>query len=196
MPRLPLPRLSPTTAGLLALGLLAGLSSLFAYRYEPWWPTRTEVQRHDPDYWFEGFSAVRMNLEGVPIQRLTGKRLQHYPDDDSTELETARLVHYPQQGAPWVVTAERARVTEDGALVFLPGQVLAEQAPSAADPGLTLRTHDLRVLVEQEYLETDREVSITRGGDMINATGMRAFLREERLLLQSKVKATHEPNRR
>ncbi|MGH6631485.1 MAG: LPS export ABC transporter periplasmic protein LptC, partial [Burkholderiales bacterium] len=49
--------------------------------------------RHDPDFYVEGFAAARMNEDGTKRYELVGKRLTHYPDDKTTELQTPTLMY-------------------------------------------------------------------------------------------------------
>ena len=43
--------------------------------------------RRAPDYMIENFSAVRMDHDGVTRHVLFAKRMLHYPDEDTTDLE-------------------------------------------------------------------------------------------------------------
>ena len=46
-----------------------------------------------PDFYIEGFNAVRMNPDGSRRYELTGKRLVHYSDEDSSLLSSQTLLY-------------------------------------------------------------------------------------------------------
>ena len=45
-----------------------------------------------PDYVLEDFSAIRTDENDAGYKMLLGKKMVHYPDDDSAELEQPRLI--------------------------------------------------------------------------------------------------------
>ncbi|HVI77789.1 MAG TPA: LPS export ABC transporter periplasmic protein LptC, partial [Candidatus Acidoferrum sp.] len=45
-----------------------------------------------PDYLMENMSAVQMGNDGVARQMLFAKRVVHYPDDDSADLEEPHFI--------------------------------------------------------------------------------------------------------
>lgn len=186
----------PARLGFLALLAATGFSGWLVLSYQSPWPVVPAPPRHEADYYFEGFHALRMGLNGEPVQRLTGARMSHFPDDDSTELEQPHLLSYADQGPPWELRAERARITERGDLIYLPGPVQLNRSAGPANADLEAETEDLTLRVQERVGETERAVSIVSGGDMMRADGMRIELEAGRLQLLSRVRATYEPNRR
>ena len=47
--------------------------------------------RHDPDYIVNNFTVTRIGPDGVVRYKLTARRMQHYPDDDTTLLDAPKL---------------------------------------------------------------------------------------------------------
>ena len=56
-------------------------------------PSQTVELSSTPDYRVENFSAIRMDEDGVGRHMLLAKKMVHYPDDDSTDLEQPRLIN-------------------------------------------------------------------------------------------------------
>lgn len=187
---------SPWTLGTAGLLLLAVASGWLLYHYDPWWPEETRTQRHDPDYTMDRLSAVRMDEHGAPQHRIEAEHAVHYPDDPSTELDTVHLTSFPKTGEPWNLYAASARVWDDGSLLLLPGEVVIERQGGPHNRPLKVTTSDLRVVPNSQFAETEQRVLIVSGGDIIESVGMRAYFKEDRLELLSKVRATHEPIRR
>src|SRR5947209_13874424 len=49
-------------------------------------------RRHDPDYMVMNFTTTTYSQDGHAETTLSAAELQHYPDDDSTELTSPRVV--------------------------------------------------------------------------------------------------------
>src|SRR5258706_13158588 len=79
--------------------------------------------RHDPDFVIEGFSAVKMNPNGTRRYALAAKRMVHFPDDNSTQLELPRLVYFDYQRAPVTIRSETAEAMQGGDEGFFRGDV-------------------------------------------------------------------------
>lgn len=186
-------RLKPATLGILALATLAALSAWMVYRYDTRSLRVSTGGEDEPDYYFENFRGTRMDAEGQPLHVLEGTRLTHFPGNERLELESPHLTAYTREGAPWLIDAESAWVTEDGNVIELLDEVTINRAESAHNRPMTILARDVRVLVTEEYLATDQAVSVVSGSDMIASHGMRAFLKQGRVELLSEVRASHEP---
>ena len=156
-----------------ALGLLA------------WWyrttidiaPDARAPGERRPDYIVEDLSAVSMNEQGRPERRIHTPLLRHYPDDDSSELQSPVLWVLADDAPPWQANAEQAWVSADAEEILLQGQVTVEREGTAAVAPVRLKTSELLLLPDRDYAETDRFVEIESRDDWITATdGMRAWL--------------------
>jgi lipopolysaccharide export system protein LptC len=50
------------------------------------------LRRHDPDYMVSNFTTTTYNGDGHAVTTLAAAQMQHYPDDDSTDVTAPRLV--------------------------------------------------------------------------------------------------------
>jgi len=182
---------------LLVLGLIlvSGLVGWLMEGVGPRRPPSEEELRHDPDYYMEKFTVTAMNSAGQPRYRLDGDHMQHYPDDDTTELTKPHIEIYAEAAPPWYIDAERGWVSADGELVLLLGGVLARQEDTAAKRTTTLTSDELRIRPNDEYAETDKPVTLKSGPNIVEAIGMRAYIREGRLQLLSNARGKYEPAR-
>jgi lipopolysaccharide export system protein LptC len=146
------------------------------------------------DYHVTGFDVTRMTAEGSPAHRLRARYMQHFTDDDTTELQQPHLTVYQAEAPPWEVDAERAWLSADGSLLLLQGDVLIERAGDAVNRPIRITTRDLRVQPRQDYAETDEKVRVEGDTDWIDAVGMQAWMRPpSRLKFLSQVKAYYVP---
>jgi len=149
--------------------------------------------RHDPDAIMENFSAVRLNEEGGPRFIMAAKRMQHYPDDDSTVLEVPRLAMLSAGQPPIHIVARQGTVSGKGDEVFLHGDVEVLREASAQREELTLHTEYLHIVPDSDRADTDRPVTITDAHNTVHAVGLEMDNKTRILKLLSQVRSEHVP---
>lgn len=165
-----------------------------------WWLQTAEAlrvslpgkQRHDVDFYMKDFTVTTMDKAGVPRHRLSGPYLEHHADDDSAKLTRPHMIAFRKDEAPWHIDAEQGWISSGGKEVILRGKVLMRQTDTARGREQTVRTTDLHVRPDDQYAQTANPVTFSNNaGSLIEATGMRASLKDEHLQLLSKVRATY-----
>lgn len=151
---------------------------------------------HVPDYYLETFTLTAMTPSGRPDHRLDATRMEHFPDDETSELERPHMVFYRPAGPAWHVDAERGWVGPDGDTVRLLGRVDITRDGASGHTPMHIETRDLDVHLEREYAETDAAVTARSPNTVTHAVGMRAELSRSWLELRSQVKTVHEPQTR
>lgn len=161
----------------LLLGGLAALTYWLNAQVRLGGPSFDGSGRHDPDVFVEDFRAVNLDKDGRVRQALVANRAQHYPDDDSTALDTPAIT-FTDPGKPRIdVTADHATVTGDRENVYFEGHVKAvREATGAAserpDGPITVTSDFLHFIPNEERIVTDRPVTITEPQSTINAVGL------------------------
>ena len=146
------------------------------------------------DYYVRGLSLTTTTPDGKPGRTLHTAELRHYLADNTTELEDAELTVYQHDQPPWRIHAERGRVSPDGDLVLLQGEVAITRVAAPGIRPLQVLTRDVRVQPRQDYAETDEHVTVTSLTDRIEAVGMQAWLREPaRFKFLSQVRGRYVP---
>jgi len=145
---------------------------------------------HDPDFIVERFTATSLDKAGRPESRLTARRMTHYPDDETTELEEPRLVQYREQGPPVRISAERGTVTKNGEEVRLYGNVLLVRDGAKGRPPLNMETTYLQVFPKQDIARTPEAVVITEGESRLTGVGLEYNTKTRQLELKAKVNGT------
>ncbi len=149
--------------------------------------------RHDPDTIMENFSAVKLNELGVPRFIMAAKKMQHYPDDDSTTLEMPRLTSLSDERPTIHTVAKSGIVSSRGDEIFLHGDVEVLREASGRQDELTLQTEYLHVVPDQDFASTDRAVTIVDARSTTHATGLEMNNKTRTLKLLSKVRSEHVP---
>ncbi len=148
---------------------------------------------HFPDYYMENFSTLTMEQDGSPKNRLYADYMAHYADDDTTELTRPRLEIYKPDKPPMVITSDKGWVTSDNKVILLSGKVNLWQNNREGLRELEVITADVRVLLDQDYAETDRHATIKRQNTVVNTDGVRAYFKRNRIELLDNVHGKIEP---
>jgi len=171
----------------LLLAMLAGLSFWLQKTVEHDDPKSDSKLRHDPDAFAENFSVRRFDDTGNLKYRLVAPYLVHYPDDDSSELNSPVLVSY-RPGSPSVtVTGAHAKVTTRGETIFLWDNVSVTRAAYADRAEMVARMPDLTAQPEAGFAFTSSPVEITQGQSWIKGVGAQIDNNNSTFLLQSQV---------
>lgn len=154
--------------------------------------TLPEGAQHDPEFYIEGFKAVRMNPDGSKRYELAGKRLTHYSDGSGSVLEGPSLLYHDYERAPLTVSADNAEVEGSGTNVYFRGNVSVVRPAFDANPRLGIATNYLHVIPDQEIAKTDQPVTFTEGASSARSVGLEFDNKAGKIQLLSTVQAHYE----
>jgi len=181
---------------LVLLGALAALTFWLERTIQPPAAAANVTARHDPDYFVDNLSAVRMAQDGTIKDTLYAVKMTHYPDDDSTELARPIFVSHATDRAPVTITADEALLSSKGEEIRFHRGVVVTRAPYDGKSELTLHTDYLLVIPDENIARTDRPVRITDANTVVNAVGLELNNETRILKLFSQVTGTyHDPGR-
>lgn len=149
--------------------------------------------RHDPDTLVENFSAVKLNKQGTPYFIMSAARMLHYPDDDSTALESPRLTLLAEDSPPLLATAESGSIVRKGDELILQGGVEVLREAGVKQDQLKLHTEFLNIIPEQNLASSDRAVKITEAHTTVNAIGLELNNKTRTIKLLSRVTSEYVP---
>jgi lipopolysaccharide export system protein LptC len=154
--------------------------------------------RHDPDVFVEDLRAVNLDKDGRVRQALIAKRARHYPDDDTTVVDSPEITFTDPDTPRLDVTADHATVTGDREHAYFEGHVKAiRQAATGAnekpDGPITVTSEFLHVLPKEDRIVTDRAVTISDPRGTINATGLELDNKAKIVKLKSHVSGQLQP---
>ncbi len=185
----------------LLLGGLAALSYWLDAQVQSPAQRRDGSTRHDPDIIAEGVRVLKLDANGRPLQLLSARRAEHFPDDLTTEFSDITLAETRLDKPPVKITAKQATLTGDRENVYFKGQVRAvrEGMPAttkepASGPS-SLATEFLHVKPNLGTAVTDQPVTITDSRGIIQATGMEADNKARTIKFKSGVSGHMEPRK-
>lgn len=152
-------------------------------------------EEHKMDYYLKNFTTTLMGEDGKPDKRLSAKRMIHYPDDDTTELEEPYITIFEANTPKWKIKSEDGWVSGDGELLLLQGAVTMDRPKTAESEPVHIVTRNLRVQPKQNYAETEESITISTPKNWIKSKGMQAWLTTPmRIKFPAKVRGKYEVN--
>lgn len=150
-------------------------------------------KRHDIDYSVNNLSSVTLDEHGQARYEMTTEKMWHYPDDDSTYLQSPRLVSLHNDRAPMVIWADTGKVSSRGDEVFLYDNVKVIRLANGEQSTMEFSTDYLHLVPDKDQADTDHPVTLVTARDTVNAVGMTLDNNTHIINLLSNVRATHEP---
>ena len=146
----------------------------------------------DPEFYVEGFMAVRMNPDGTRRYELSGTRLTHYSNERGSLLESPSLLYFDYERAPVKVSSDTAEVEGGGKNVYFRGNVTIARQAFGNNPPLGIATDYLHVIPDEEIAKTDQPVTMTEGNSTVRSVGLEFDNKARKIWLLSKVQAHYE----
>ena len=183
----------------LLLGALAALTYWLDAQVQPPASRRDGSSRHDPDLFLQDFKAITFDQFGNPRETLSAARADHFPDDDSAELQTPRLSLSQPDRPMLTISAERGRIDGDRNQGDFTGHVQVERAAAAAakdgqpNGPVKLVTESLHVTTRDQRVSTDQPVTIVEPRGIIRGRGLEFDNKAKTVRIKSQVSGTFQP---
>lgn len=172
----------PTRLIIIATLLIAAIGSYWLLNQVLEKPQSEEkVEFYDPDYYLEDFTTLSMNDDGTPKNKLYAVYMAHYPENDTSELLKPNMEIFRDDKLPLYVKAEKGWVTGDNEVILLHGDVQMWENDEQGVRVLQVDTSEVRVLLDEDYAETDQYAKIKSNQTTITGMGMRAYFDDNRL---------------
>lgn len=142
-------------------------------------------QVRSSDYSMTEFTLTVMDVSGIPSRVITGNKMAHYPDDDSTEIlfPIARVID-PQKDN-WLMSSNKGQTQGKGEEILLTGNVIITRQNNNE---IELRTEKLIIDTLHNTAYTDLAVSMKSPYGDTNSVGLHAALEDKMINLHSRVK--------
>lgn len=147
-----------------------------------------------PDYFMQDFTTLAMNASGNPDYRLHGVYMAHYPASDTTEILKPSIDFLRPDRPATHVIADRGWLTSANEVVLLNGNVELTERDRSGNPIMQVATAKARVLIDQNYVESDQFTRIVTRHTRITGNGMQADLNNGKLSVLSDVHTTITPD--
>jgi len=184
-------------AVVMAISLITLVVALtFQYQRQQSTAVQDEItlEQLEPDFYLTNASSSQYDTDGALEYKLYTERLEYFPgprDSDLTRLTRPKMTLFHKDGTPWVIRAQKGQVNNNGASVDLWGDVIVNRM--TANKPLMVETSTLEIIPGQGLAQTKDDVIITNNIGKLDATGMKAYIEQNKLQLLSNVTVVHEP---
>ena len=167
---------------LLLMGLLTLLTFYLVEKNTP--PEKSTIERvrlHEPDYTIQDGTLTALNELGSTKYRVIGKKLIHYDDDASIDIQTPRMRLFQTDKAPVTVKADTGHLDGDltildlynNAEIFRPAQAATETQPASLR--MLASSSYFKVFINDDIIETDKPLTLEQGMSIMNSTAGGTF---------------------
>lgn len=128
--------------------------------------------RHEADYVMTNFVVQRFGSDGALRTQIEGRRLRHFPDDDTLEIDDARIRAIGSDGSVTLANARRALANGDGSEVQLLGDAHVVRPANGRQTAIEFRSEFLHAFRNVERVRSHLPVVVTQGESVVRAQGM------------------------
>ena len=153
---------------------------------------KVHIDYDEPDFYMVNGRIQTFDQRGDLTHDLFAKRMEHYANDDSALLIQPEMKVYDNGLPTWLITAGQGTLFNKIDELTLINDVHMKPLASNKN-GLDLTTQTLTLYPERQEAHTQARVDIVGSGMTIEAVGMSAFLKQEKIQFLSKVRGQHEP---
>ncbi len=143
-------------------------------------------------YYLTDAEITSTDENGRRLYRIWAGRAEERPNENRLFLSNVRVEYRPVEDVPWILTADTGEASEDESYFDLQGAVELANEPEDGDRTI-IQTQALRFEPAELIASTDDSVSLFVGSRRLDAVGIRVFLRDERLELESSVHGEFNP---
>jgi len=148
--------------------------------------------RLDIGYYMTDAELIVTGEDGQTRYRVRTNKAVQNPDTESKSLDQVFVEYDPLSEVPWELRADSGHIPPERNTIELQGDVVA-QTRDDEDAPITIRTDFLELDTDTYIARTDNKVAIDYTQNRVFATGMRAFLKEDRLQLLTDVNGQFDP---
>lgn len=146
-----------------------------------------------PDAIIQRLTVRQFDAQGKLINYLKTPLVHHIPAEDTHWFKNPYIIITQEDQSAWEIHSRQATSIHGGEEVTFKQQVVIHQGQSER-PDSTLKTEEVTYFPKRKYATTQHEVLFQQAGNVVQSTGMNAYLEEKRVQLLSKARGTYDPN--
>ena len=158
----------------------------------------TEAKSSDParpDYYFDDFRYFRIKPNQPADYKLTGKKIAHYPVNDSYLVEFPVLISLDEQQRQQIAYSDWAYLEDENSKMHMHENVVVLRPRTKDSPAFRLATEYLLYFPDEEIMRTDVEVNVQRGETNISANGLESNNATREMFLLNRAEVVYPPAR-
>lgn len=135
----------------------------------------------------------QFNSEGLLTNLLTTPLMQHIPKEDIHLLQAPHIIIAQVDQPSWEIRSKKAKSFNGGQRIIFIKHVIVHQNPGEKTQESTLKTEEVTYFPKEKKATTDLFVTFEQPGNIIQSTGMNAYLDEKRVELLHQARGSYAP---
>ncbi len=173
--------------GLSALAVVAMLTWLWSRQGVDDGARVVPARLDAPGYYLRDAVIVGTGEDGSALYRIHAASAEELPEEQRLLLSDVTVEYQSEVNVPWVLTAAGGEAFLDRTYLDFNGDVELTRSGEDDFRPMVIRTVALRLEPESFEVHTESPVSLFIGGERLDAVGLSANLKAERLALESSV---------
>ena len=132
------------------------------------------------------------NQKGELANYLETPLVEHVPKNNTHLLTKPHIIVKEEDKAPWDINAQYAKAVKGGQKITFSNDVTIAQKKDIKNGNILLRTEEITYFPNKKYAITKKDVKLQQDESIVEATGLKAFLAENRIQFLSKTHGHYE----
>lgn len=155
--------------------------------------SRDKTLRTDPDYHMDNFRNFTVKFTGEPSSLISGKKLTHYPDNDSSIINFPIIESIDQQKRLQITYSDWAYLEDEKSKLHMHENVVVLRPGDQKIEPFHMTTDYLLILPDEDLMRTDQPVEAYQGQRYLNGVGMESNNATRELFVLDRVKMIYPP---
>jgi len=143
-------------------------------------------------YYLRDATLFGTDDDGRVIYEIRAGRAEEKPDTNDLSLERVEVQYRPATDVHWRLSASTGEAPADGSSLVLAGDVELTSGPVDGE-STVIRTDRLQLDPQRYVASSEEPISVFVGEGRLDAVGIRAYLKDDRLELESEIHGNFVP---
>lgn len=139
-------------------------------------------------------TVQQFDTDGRRIHYLQTPLMRHIPSNNTHQLKTPHIIVIQQNQPAWDIQAKNATALYGGKQITFNDNVVVYQKKEGDNQETTLKTEEITYFPNDKLATTHKDITFIQAGNLVQSTGMTAYLAENRVKLLNNARGTYESN--
>jgi lipopolysaccharide export system protein LptC len=135
----------------------------------------------------------QFNQEGTLANQLRTPLMQHIQNGDVLLFQSPHIIVNQENQPPWYISSQKGKSFQGGKRITFMGNVIVHQKKGSKTQESTLKTEEITYFPKEKRASSDMLVTYAQPGNIIQSTGMNAYLDEKRVELLHQARGSYAP---
>ena len=148
--------------------------------------------KNSVDATISDISFKEFNDKGKLTNFLETPMIEHVPKNNTHLLTQPHIIVREENKEPWDISAKYAKAVKGGKKIVFSNDVSIIQKKDIGEGNILLSTEEITYFPNKKYAITRKNVRLQQNNSIVKATGLKAFLAENRIKFLSNTRGHYE----